>query len=86
MTIRIPVLTLVVAGLAWAAPAAQAHLLSGDEATISQKAVSTKSALALMVAAGTRYHAQANYRNERFIGPSASKGLRPDDRPGVRGA
>jgi hypothetical protein len=86
MTIRTSILTLVVTGLAWAAPAAQAHLLAGDEAVTGKSAVSTKSALSVMTAAGIRYHAQANYANEkRLLGPSASTGVRPDDRAGARG-
>jgi hypothetical protein len=85
MTIRHSTLTLVVAGLAWAAPAAQAHPLAGDSANTTYRAISTKSALSVMKAAGIRYHAAANYKNERFVGQSASVGVRPDNRPGVRG-
>jgi hypothetical protein len=85
MTVRHSFLTLVVAGLAWAAPAAQAHLLSGDSANTSNRAVSTKSALSVMKVAGIRYHAAANYKNERFLGQSAPTAVRPDNRPGVRG-
>jgi hypothetical protein len=85
MTIRHSILTLVVAALAWAAPAAQAHLLLGDSATTGKTSVSTKSALSVMKAAGIRYHAAANYKNERFLVVSASTGVRPDNRPGVRG-
>jgi hypothetical protein len=85
MTTRYSILTLVVAGLAWAAPAAQAHLLSGDSANTSNRAVSTKSSLSVMTVAGIRYHAAANYKNERFLGQSAPAPDRPDNRPGVRG-
>ena len=85
MTIRTSTLTFVVAGLAWAAPAAQAHTLAGDSAGAGQKTVSAKSSLAVMQVAGIRYHAAANYKNERFIGQSTSAGVRPDNRPGVRG-
>ena len=85
MTIRHSILTLVVAGFAWAAPAAQAHLLSGDSANTVNKAVSTKSALSVMTVAGIRYHAAANYKNERFLCKSAPAAVRPDNRPGVRG-
>jgi ethanolamine ammonia-lyase large subunit len=86
MTIRTPILTLVVTGLAWAAPAAQAHLLAGDDAVTSKSSVSAKSALSVMTVAGIRYHAQANYANEkRLFGRPASTGVRPDDRSGVRG-
>lgn len=85
MNIRHSILTLVVAGLAWAAPAAQAHVLAGDSASTAKRAVSTKSALSVMKAAGIRYHAAANFKSERFVGQSASVGVRPDNRPGVRG-
>ena len=85
MTVRHTILTLVVAGLACAAPAAQAHLLDSDSAVTSQAAMSAKSSLTIMTAAGIRYHAAANYKNEqRLLGQSGS-GVRPDDRAGVRG-
>jgi hypothetical protein len=38
-----------------------------------------------MTVAGIRYHAAANYKNERFLGQSAPTAVRPDNRPGVRG-
>jgi hypothetical protein len=82
MTVRTSIVTLAVAGLAWAAPAAQAMLLSGDSAGSTR---STNSVLAALKASGSRYHAQANYRNERFVGQSTSQGVRPDDRAGIRG-
>jgi hypothetical protein len=67
---------------------AQAHLLSGNSATSQAKAASSKSTLAVMTAAGIRYHAAANYKNEqRLIGSTfvtKSMGIAPDDRP-VRG-
>jgi hypothetical protein len=88
MTIRHSILTLVVAGLAGAAPAAQAQMLAGDGATTGKKAVSTKSTkstLSAIQVAGIRYHATANLKNERFLGESTSTGVRPDNRPGVRG-
>jgi hypothetical protein len=85
MTIRHSILALVVAGLAGVAPAAQAHLLAGDSAGTGKKSVSTKSTLSVMTVAGIRYHAAANYKNERFLGQSAPAGVRPDNRPGVRG-
>jgi hypothetical protein len=85
MTTRQSILTLVVAGLAGAAPAAQAQMLAGDGANTTNKAVSTKSALSVMTVAGIRYHATANYKNERFLGQSAPTPVRPDNRPGVRG-
>jgi hypothetical protein len=85
MTIRHSILTLVVAGLAWAAPAAQAHTLDGDSANTSNRAVSTKSVLSLMTVAGIRFHAATNYKNERFLGQSALTHVSPDNRPGPRG-
>jgi hypothetical protein len=47
------------------------------------------SALAAMVAADTKYHAAANYRNEKALAGSprkvtAQKAVRPDDRSGPR--
>jgi len=67
--------------------ASQAHVLSGEGAVASTKA---QSALAEMIAAGTKYHAAANYRNEETLVGSArkvtvQKAVRPDDRAGVRG-
>ena len=67
--------------------AAQAHVLSSNGGVSVTK---TQSALAAMMAAGTRYHAAANYRNEKTLVGSARKvtaqqGVRPDDRAGVRG-
>ena len=85
MTIRHSILTLVVAGLAWAAPAAQAHLLVDDSANISNRAVSTQSVLSVMTIAGIRFHAAANYKNERFLGQSGPTHVSPDNRPGPRG-
>ena len=85
MTIRHSILTLVVAGLAWAAPAAQAQMLVGDSANATFRAVSTKSALSVMTVAGIRYHATANYKNERFLGQFAPTHVSPDNRPGARG-
>jgi hypothetical protein len=68
-------------------PIAQAHVLSGEGAVASTKSTST---LAAMIAAGTKYHAAANYRNEKTLVGSArkvtaQKAVRPDDRAGVRG-
>jgi len=79
------ILTLVAtAAFAWGAQLAQAHILLGNEAVVATKSVSSKSSLAVMTAAGIRYHAAANYRNEqRLLGTST--GARPDDRPGPRG-
>ena len=86
MNIRHSILTLAVAGVACVAPAAQAHPLSGEEAVTGKTSVSAKSALSVMQIAGIRYHAAANYKNERLIGSSTSTGVRPDNRSGVRGA
>jgi hypothetical protein len=82
MISRNSILTFVVAGVACVAPAAQAHSLASDSGAQS---VSAKSSLSVMQLAGIRYHAAANYKNERFIGQSTSTGVRPDNRPGVRG-
>jgi hypothetical protein len=75
------------AAAALGAPLAQAHLVSTSGAVAATK---TQSALAVMVAAGTKYHAAAEYRNEKTLAGSARKltaqqGVRPDNRPGVRG-
>jgi len=85
MTIRTSTLTFVVAAIAFVAPAAQAHSLAGDSAGSNAKSSSAKSSLSVMKAAGIRYHAAANYKNERFVGQSTSTGVRPDNRSGVRG-
>ena len=55
----------------------------------SLKSTSSQSTLAAMIAAGTKYHAAANYRNEKpLFGSSrkvtAQKAVRPDDRSGPR--
>jgi hypothetical protein len=84
MTVRHTILTLAVAGLACAAPAAQAHLLVNDSAVTSKSSMSTKS-LSVMTAAGIRYHAAANYKNEQRLLGQSSSSVRPDDRAGVRG-
>jgi hypothetical protein len=69
--------------------AAQAHVLAGDGAATGVTSISSKSVLTAMQAAGIRYHAAANYRNEsRLSGTSYSSkstGLRPDDKGGRRG-
>ena len=75
------------AAAALGTPIAQAHVLSGNGGVSVTK---TQSALAAMIAAGTRYHAAANYRNEKTLVGSARKvtvqtAVRPDDRAGVRG-
>ncbi len=85
MISRTSILTFAVAGIACVAPAAQAHSLAGDSAGSNAKSVSAKSSLSVMELAGIRYHAAANYKNERFTGRSTSTGVRPDNRPGVRG-
>ena len=71
-------------------PIAQAHVLTGEGAVASAKSASSQSALAAMLAAGTKYHAATNYRNEKTLVGSArrvtaQKAVRPDDRAGVRG-
>jgi hypothetical protein len=85
MTVRHTILTLAVAGLACAAPAAQAHLLVNDSAVTSKSSASAKSSLSVMTAAGIRYHAAANYKNEQRLLGQSSSSVRPDDRAGVRG-
>jgi len=79
------VLSLLAAALV-ACGGAQAHLLTNDSVG---KAASTKHTLAVMTAAGIRYHAAANYKNEqRIFGSSSatkSSADRPDDRAGIRG-
>ena len=76
------------AAAALGTPIADGHVLSGEGAVASTKSAS--SALAAMIAAGTKYHAAANARNEKTLVGSArtvtaQKGVRPDDRAGVRG-
>jgi hypothetical protein len=68
-------------------PLAQGMVLGGEGAAASAK---SSSALAAMITAGTKYHAAANYRNEKTLAGSArkvtaQKVARPDDRAGVRG-
>ena len=70
--------------------AAQAHIVASGGAAASAKSTSSQSALKAMITAGTKYHAAANYRNEKTLVGSARKvtaqqGVRPDDRAGVRG-
>ena len=84
ITMKASILTLVAAAALCSAQLAQAHILLGSEAAVASTAASAKSSLAVMTAAGIRYHAAANYRNERLYGGS-SKPVRPDDRPGPRG-
>jgi hypothetical protein len=74
------ILTLVAAAAA-ACGSAQAHLLGNDSIG---KASSSKSALAVMTAAGIDFHARASYG---LGAKSAAKpaGARPDDRAGIRG-
>ena len=75
------------AAAALGTPIAQAHMVSSGGAVAS---TSSQSALAAMIAAGTKYHAAANYANEKTLVGSArkvtaQKVVRPDDRAGVRG-
>jgi hypothetical protein len=68
---------------------AQAHILAGNDAATASKPASSQSVLAVMKAAGIRYHAAANYKNEQRLTGSrflfTSTGVRPDDRAGLRG-
>jgi hypothetical protein len=78
------------AAAALGTPIAQAHVVGGEGVSASVKSTSSQSALAAMIAAGTKYHAAANYRNEKTLVGSArkvtaQKSVRPDDRAGVRG-
>ena len=78
------------AAAALGTPIAQAHLMAGGGVSTSAKSTSSQSALKAMIAAGTKYHAAANYRNEKTLVGSAHKvtaqqGVRPDDRAGLRG-
>ena len=50
---------LAAAALACGSQVAQAHMLINDGAVVGSKSVSTKSTLAVMTAAGIRYHATA---------------------------
>jgi hypothetical protein len=74
------------ATLALGAQAAQAHLLFKAEGATSATVASGRYAVSVLEAAGIRYHAAANYRNElRLVpsvptGPWAFGGARPDDR------
>jgi len=71
--------------------AAQARLLDDSSSYAAVKSTSSQSLLATMVAAGTKYHAAANYRNEKTLAGTVhsrkaqQKGVSPDNRAGVRG-
>ena len=76
------------AATALGTPIAQAAVQAGDGAYSTAKITSSQSTLATMLAAGTRYHAAANYRNEKTLVRAAKApqtGVRPDDRSGPRG-
>jgi len=60
-------------------PVAQASVLSGDGAYVAVKSTSSQT-LAVMRAAGTKYHAASQYRIQ-----AQQTGVRPDDRSGRRG-
>ena len=80
------ILTLVTtAALAFGTQVAQAQVLLGNDASVSSRAISTKSTLAVMTTAGIRYHAAANYRNEQRLLGLTTRHDSPDDRPGTRG-
>jgi hypothetical protein len=85
MTVRQTILTLAVAGLACAAPAAQAHVLANDSAVTGKSSVSTKNSLSAMTAAGILMHAAANFKNEQRLLGEYGVSVRPDDRAGARG-
>jgi len=78
------------ASAALGTPVALAAVQAGDGAYSSARSTSSQSTLATMLAAGTSYHAAANYRNERTsVGTvrthKAQTSVRPDDRSGPRG-
>jgi len=80
--------TLVTAVALVAGAQAQAHILAGNDAAAVSKSTSSQKVLATMTAAGVRYHAAANYKNEQRLTGSrlaSPSGARPDDRPGLRG-
>ncbi|HZO96405.1 MAG TPA: hypothetical protein VFB42_03445 [Gaiellaceae bacterium] len=88
---RIQLVTLAVAATAaLGTQAAQARMLVADDASVggTVKVVSSASVLAIMQAAGTSFHAAANYRNEKHLvapGKQATRAhVRPDDRSGPR--
>jgi hypothetical protein len=83
-----PLLISAAAIAALAAPAA-ATARAIPRLDPSLKSTSSQSALAAMVAAGTKYHAAANYGNEKALAGSPRKvtaqtAVRPDDRSGPR--
>jgi ABC-type microcin C transport system duplicated ATPase subunit YejF len=88
MNARFHIATLAVAATAaLGSQVAQAHILIGSDTSGATKSVSTKSVLAVMTAAGVRYHAAANYKNERTVGVVTTAPMahvRPDDRGGPR--
>ena len=88
---RLYIVTLAACAAALGSQAAQAHVLYGSDSSTAVKSTSSQSVLATMVAAGTRYHAAANSRDEKtLVGSIHSRKaqqsrIRPDDRAGVRG-
>jgi hypothetical protein len=91
MNRRLYIVTLAACAAALGSQGAQAHLLYGSDSSSVVNSTSSQSVLATMVAAGTRYHAAANYRDEKTLYGSMhsrkaqQSGARPDDRAGVRG-
>ena len=76
------------ASAALGTPVALAAVQAGDGAYSSARSTSSQSTLATMLAAGTSYHAAANYRNEKKLvraTKAPQTGVRPDDRSGPRG-
>jgi hypothetical protein len=83
-----PLLISAAAIAALAAPAA-ATARAIPRLDPASHAATSQTALAAMMAAGTKYHAAANYRNEKALAGSprkvtAQKAVRPDDRSGPR--
>ena len=88
-----PLLISAAAIAALAAPAAATARiiprLDPAKHAASLKSTSSQSGLAAMMAAGTKYHAAANYGNEKALAGSPRKvtaqtAVRPDDRSGLR--
>ena len=76
------------ASAALGTPVALASVQAGDGAYAAARSTSSQSTLATMLAAGTRYHAAANYRNEKALvraAKASQAAVRPDDRSGPRG-
>src|SRR5689334_5582734 len=89
MKTRHSLLTLVL-GLTLAGPtAAQARMLAADRTPPSRTPASIQTSAAALKAAGIRFQAAKNVREERLLGTRSSSqtgAMRPDDRSGIHGA